>query len=299
MSQSPDLGGPAPEPAVPDFTAGPSERPPSISKRVKRRRKKNWAAILIPVFLCIGMVGGITYLFWPSDALEGTLTATVRPSTEIPLGQISGAETGADESAVEFVLSDLAENPQILKSSLVDTEIRGSADGLEFRLFPNENARVVMIDYSKNAKLKKYVEEFIDRMDKLRREELDTSSKAFIESYYGARRDNPRAAIPDLGTYRNSMVLTSMRGGFGHHLAAVAGKKAFPCVYEGDAKLYFIIPSSVKKFELKAYPNLETKVEFPGLYQVKVKTPKAVSTDKTQDEEPEPSDDDTEMTDDE
>jgi len=243
---------------------------------------------MVPLLLCGALIGGVSYFFWPSDALEGNLTGTVKSSESIPIGRLGRDAVDVPDDVADFVLSDLQESPQLLKSpGLMDTEIRANPEGLEFRVFLDDKAQLVAVDYSKNQKLRKYVEQFVESMDRVRRDQLKDSSKAFYTSWKKERTDRPSALPPDLGTYRDSIVLTSMRGGFGHHVVAVVGKRVYQCVYEADAKLYFVIPAAVSSFELRAHPKLETKTPFPGLYQVNVKESKAEPADTESEEQTE------------
>lgn len=269
-----------PEAGVPVF--GNVAPPASMAGRIRRRSRRSKSALIVPGILVLCLIGGIVYYVWPERSVDQLLRAKPVNAIELCFGEVDRDDIDTSENAYEFLVNDLSVAPQMLKSpGVMDTEIRASEGGLQFRLFLDPKAEMFELDPSKHRGLSEFLEDKAVKMDRARREKLDTMAAEFVAEWYTARRDNPRGRVKDFTTYRNQLVLNTMRGGLGYHVVAVVGKKAFECVLENDGKLYFILPKGTESFVLQTRPKIESGISLPGKYTVEVVETKSSKTGAT------------------
>lgn len=295
-----DLGNPSvtPAPDFPDLTSEPGAIPEFSSStdfavQVRQRQKKRSRAWILPVVLGSLLIGIVVYGFWPKQDLKFVLEARVVSSELIPVGRLHRSNMKADSEPLEFVLDDLEKEPQVLSSRQLPmgVELRASSQGLEFRVFEASGGRTVEVQMDGNPRFRRVLDEQAVALDKVRTREFETNALAFISEWYEARRDFRGRLPANLGDYRDSIALNSLRQALGYHLEAVIDNRRFPCVHQRERKLYFILPDDVKRFTLRSR-RIESGVSLPAglMFDVTIREPDSGNDESSESAEADASD---------
>ena len=73
--------------------------------------------------------------------------------------------------------------------------------------------------------------------------------------------------------FRDSVGLAGCVYGLGDNISARIDGKLYPCVYEDDNSVYFLLPRSASTFHVVGYRANGDASNFPGEYRVTIQTP--------------------------
>ena len=250
----------------------------SVTASVRRRSKRKLSGLWFVVICGGALVGGVAYLYLQmGPKLEGNRTGfqlrgfALRPKT------IGRRDIGVSDDVLDTVLAHFEEDPQRLDSHLIETEFRGSPAGLEVRIRPGTGTR--FFQFHVDQDLRGWADSHAAELDANRRSVLQKSVREMFEAWDLALRN--QTGIEDFASYRDRVGLNACIGGLGAHVSAQVGDQLYPCVYEEDAALYFLLPPSTKKFVIVGRHANGEKSLFLGRYTVTAKI-----KEKKADEEP-------------
>lgn len=177
------------------------------------------------------------------------------------------------------VLAYFESDPETMRSQFVETRFSATAEGLQIQVLTGSDSRFVRFPI--DADLRAWYNGHFDELEKTRAKSLSRSLKEFFTDWDVAIRNI--SGVEDPLKYRNSVGLTSCVGGLGYHVQAQAGKSLYPCVYEDDGNLYFLLPTKRDNFKIIGRRLTEKSLPiFPGKYDVSIrpdpKTPRSVVT---------------------
>ena len=170
----------------------------------------------------------------------------------------------------ENVLNHFAENRERLKSQLVETQFTATDAGLEIQILTGSATRFVRFRIDED--LRAWYDENYDQLESPRSKAIKKSLKDFFKDWDVAARN--QQGVEDFALYRDSVGLACSVDGLGFHVTARVGQSLYPCVYEDESSLYFLLPPSTKKFKIIGARMDKKKSQFPGEYNVTVKTTK-------------------------
>ena len=212
------------------------------------------------------MYAGYYWLNIPT--LEGTLTATALTDfTPQPrLAERELADVPAD--IAEKVLNELTVRPIRLQSNILNTEMKGTPQGIEVSIQAAPNFQFYEVHFRKHEFLSEYYEQNKSLLDRDRQEELRKGMTGlFEESHeYSFGSNSP----PDYKVYRDLICMNKMIGGLGYHLIAIVGKIEYSCVYEDVDAIYYLLPANVTRFTLVGRKKGNRPL-FPGKFTVEVR----------------------------
>lgn len=245
--------------------------PDSVAARVRRRQRrgKNWFVPILFGGLLLGAL--VVYYREPAVKLEGELEAIPLDDPALPPVTIDASLFEVNAEDRDFVLQDLANTPQLLRSpGFMDVEFRGTPEGLEIRVFGSPRTEFVAVNLSQDERLWDYVRRHATELDEPRRQEMKDALQKFASDWANARRNNPLGVIRDMLQYRNEIGLNATLGGIGYHVQAVVGGRTYRCVYQQDTRLYFLLPQGTDSFVLRGRRIQDREPKFPGTYRVDV-----------------------------
>lgn len=206
----------------------------------------------------------------------------------LPPKVVDNALIEVPEEVRRAVLLYFEENPERLRSDLVETEFRGSSEGLEVRILAGLQTMLYRVPLDPD--LEEWRDENLVELDQPRLALLKKSIKLFFEDWDVAIRN--QTGIEDFQSYRDRVGLTAAVGAFGYHVTAMIGTTQYPCIYENKDGIYFLLPRDTKSFRVAGDRTDDRPSLFPGEFEVVVrkgKTPRPPV--ETESSDPEPSND--------
>jgi hypothetical protein len=264
--------------ALPVRSAAPSvELPPPVidaplatMSRVRRQRHGRWGWV---VAACLVLaVGAASFIAWWRQAatLEGELTAHVVNDPVLPPRVVPKSELELPRAEVRDVLSRLEHNPVPLISSqgLATVHFQASDEGLLISVSPGSATVMYRVEIGQDAKLANYLRDHEAEYDRLRREAVSRSVSRLFQTL---QRVFAKEASPqELGQFRDSVGLAASVKGFGYFVHAVHQRRVYPCVFQDDEALYFLLPPGVKRFRIEGRALKNAPTFFPGRYDVRI-----------------------------
>jgi len=259
-------------PGIPrSLPQGPRQLPDSLLSRSKRKcRSGGMWMLLIVVLLLAGAAGGGLYWYQASAVLEGELTAAMVENPQLPLKIVPRSLIEMPPGEAEKILDDLERNPSNLVSSLglATVQFRGGPKGLMVAVSPGTATSLYRVDLSSDAKLRKYRQQHAAEFEQTRQEHLAIAVNRYFRTI--KQVSSKRSVASDLGTFRDSVGLAASVEGFGSVVQAVHNRQIYPCVYEDDDAIYFLLPAGVKQFQLRGKARRGSEPFFDGQFEVKV-----------------------------
>ncbi len=244
-------------------------RPGSIASRLKR--KKSGGSWLIPVGFGLLLCGAVGWFLWQQyqvERLSGELTAESASGLELPPAEINLAMFKQSPSEMKEVLAELEKAPVPISSELMRVQFGATKKAMTVRLNSGPQTEFYRVAVSDDPALINYRKNHTLKLEESREEELMRAATDFADEYQ--RVIGKKAEKSALNPFRNSLALPALVRGLGHHVEAVYGRSAYPCVYEDrEGGLYFLLPPGAKGFEITGRKH-NGRVAFAGKYQVKV-----------------------------
>ena len=216
----------------------------------------------------------ITVLWFLNDpsrfrgSLEGELSASyvtaevLEPRSIVPELMESRSEAYAE------LIASLGERPGRVHSNVMVVAFVESDGKMQVRVDPAREFRLVRVSLGQTESLKSFLESQSSRLESLRREDLAGSLGRLLSDWESARAGD--LAFEGWTGYRESVGLTALVGGLGHHLVARTGRQVLPCLYESDRAVFFLVPESLVEFQLVGRRRPDGSVPFPAEFTVRI-----------------------------
>ena len=252
-------------------TSAPRTRTNKRSRKIRRGknrgRKRNAGFLIVGSLVAVALLVSVLLfvLYEPPAKLEGNLTGSRITSVNIAPGVLVANDVNA--SAVQFAqaVQALQNEPLVLISELVRTEIRGKNNTIEVDISMTSSADFVAVQLTDSV-LQQYVSSNALVFGKQRLSQLRKSATQLVIEL--SRDGNRRLTNP--AGLRNTVALNLLRDGFGFVVDGAAGKRLCPCVYESANQIWFAVPAGTTSFEIRGRTIAELGQQFPGRYQVAV-----------------------------
>jgi len=255
---------------VPEFQSRPQA---SISSRVRRRRRKK-GGMGFPL-ACGGiLLLAVTVAWFLNDpsrfrgSLEGELSASYVTAEVLEPRSIDPELMESRSEAYAELIASLKERPGRVRSNVMVVAFVESDGKMQVRVDPAREYRLVRVGMGQTESLRVFAESQSSRLDGLRREDLAGSLGRLLSDWQSAVEAD--LAFEDWSGYRESIGLTALVGGLGHHAMARTGRQDLRCLYEGDGALYFLVPASLVEFRLVGRSRPDGSVPFPAEFTVRI-----------------------------
>lgn len=98
---------------------------------------------------------------------------------------------------------------------------------------------------------------------------LGKSLTEFFEAWDVAIRN--QKGVDQFMRFRDTVALSACVYGLGYNVSARLDGRLYPCVYEDDNSLYFLLPKGTKSFQVVGFHSNGDRADFPGEYRVTIK----------------------------
>ncbi|MDA0285525.1 MAG: hypothetical protein O3B13_20335 [Planctomycetota bacterium] len=241
----------------------------SIARQVRRRSKGKKSGLWFPVLCGIALVGGMSWLYVSQGpSLNGDRVAFFMKEEALEPRIVDRASIEVSEEIRDSVLMHFAEDRQRLKSQLMETQFSASAAGLEIQILTGSETRFVRFPIDKD--LRSWYTDHYDLLETPRRTSVKNALKTFFTDWDVAIRN--QQGVEDAAQYRDSVGLASSVEGLGFNVSAKIDQTLYPCVYEDAGFLYFLLPPTTQKFKVIGARVDRKKSNFPGEYDVTIRT---------------------------
>ncbi len=268
----PPVASPAPLPAGSGLApaavpASASTIEPSLSKRLRRQRRRT-LQVTIPIFFGAALLAALVWLYWEvTPELAGRLTAE-RVSEPPPPVLLTGEEFDVPAETREMVLEYLKERPERITTDVMQTEIRGRKQALQIAISSSTRTMFVVVDISQDPLLREFYDEHAEEILTLRERAFRRAGRRFFQSWAELIEARQSPNVELLMEHRNAFALSASVEGLGYIVHAMARDQPYPCVYERDNRLWFLLPRDVKSFLLEGRRMPDGTRPFPGRYTV-------------------------------
>jgi len=271
-----ELQFPAPPPVDGIPPVAPAQ---SIARQVRRRARKK-SNLWFPLLCGLALAGGLGWMYLNlGPDIDGKRIGYSQTGTMMQPKTVPPAMINVPPEIRSAVLAYFESDPETMRSQFVETRFSATPEGLQIQVLTGSDSRFVRFPI--DADLRAWYNDHFDELEQARGKGLSDSLKAFFTDWDVAIRNN--SGVEDPLKYRNSVGLTSCIGGLGYHVEVQAGKSLYPCVYEDDGNLYFLLPMKRDDFKIIGRRLTEKSLPiFPGVYDVSIrpdsKTPRSVVT---------------------
>ena len=270
ITNAPPIQFPGP-PITPDSAPGQPVVPinTSVASRVRRRAKGKKSGLWFPVLCGLALVGGMAWLYIDQlPNLHGDRVATFINTEALPPKIVSRSLIDVSDDVRTSVLNHFAENRERLKSQLVETQFSADSTGLEIQILTGSETRFVRFPIDND--LRTWYVDHYDELEKPRSRSVQQALSEFFNDWDVAVRN--QQGVEDFAVYRDSVGLGASVDGLGFNVCAKVDQTLYPCVYEDEGFLYFLLPPSTQKFKLVG-TRIDGKTSyFPGEFDVTIKS---------------------------
>lgn len=224
-----------------------------------------------PVVCGIALVAGVAWLWIPRANISGDRTAEfVTPEDGLPQKQLAASLADVKTSVRKRVLERFAFDSEWLRSSHAEVEFSAGNDGLVIRVVEGRETRFVRFRIDKG--LREWYDANVQQLDDGHKQQLGKSLTEFFEAWDVAIRN--QTGVDQVMRFRDTVGLAGCVYGLGYNVSARVDGRLYPCVYEDDRSLYFLLPRDTKKFQIVGFHSNGDPSDFSGEYRVTIKTPK-------------------------
>ncbi|MCH8829617.1 MAG: hypothetical protein IID45_08575 [Planctomycetes bacterium] len=262
--------------AAPVASPPAAVRPPTSYARLLKRRRSRRGWFWVPVFLGVLLVGGIAgWFFWQSGSkLRGELKAVQLVDEELKPRTLGYSDIDMDEYDVDRVLEYFKKDNHPIGTlegdrGLMLHEVESVGGGLEIRVFETKSMAFYRVNIAAEKPLLAYYKKHRKSLQKRRDKTLKSAATKFFKESLKTVEDEQRGS-PDYDLFRRDVAINVHVGGLGFHLVAIVDNTRYPCIYEDDEAIYFLLPKGIKSFQLKGRKFDDGTTPFPGRYTVKV-----------------------------
>ncbi len=240
----------------------------SIAASVRRRSKRKNSGLWFPVLCGAALVSGIGWLYLQQlPSLNGHRTAAFIKNESLPPKIVDKNLVDVSADVRTSVLNHFAENRERLKSQLVETQFTATDAGLEIQILTGSDTRFVRFPIDDD--LRTWYGENYDQLESPHSKAVSKALKDFFNDWEVAARN--QQGVENFAVYRDSVGLGCSVDGLGFNVCARIDQTLYPCVYEDEGFLYFLLPPSSSKFKVVGARVDGKKSYFPGEYDVTIK----------------------------
>ena len=274
----PAAAAPFPDVTAPTPGGGPVQPiilPPasSVAARTRRRSKKKKSGTIFALLCGVALTAGVGWLYSNAGPnLEKQRFAYTVENEVLPRKLVDNAFIKVPPEIRRAVLLYFQENPERLRNQILETEFHGTSVGLEVQILAGIQSMLYRVPI--DSDLRAWYDENLDTLSAPRAAWLESSLKKFFEEWDVAIRN--QSSIEDFQSYRDSVGINSAVGALGYHVSAVVGTSTrYPCVYEDDGAIYFLLPRDTTQFRVVGARVDDRASSFPGEFEVIVKKGKS------------------------
>jgi len=165
------------------------------------------------------------------------------------------------------VLERFADDSEWLRSSHAEVEFSAGNEGLVIRVAEGRETRFVR--FRIDPGLRDWYTANGQQLDDDHKTELGKSLTEFFEAWDVAIRN--QTGVDQVMRFRDTVGLSGCVYGLGYNVSARVDGNLYPCVYEDDSSLYFLLPRTTKKFQILGFHSNGDRADFPGEYRVTIK----------------------------
>lgn len=252
----------------------------SMARQVRRRARRKKGSLWFPILCGLALAGGLGWMYLNlGPDIDGERIGYSQTGTMMQPRTVPASMVDVSPEIQSAVLSHFETDSETFRSQFVETRFTATSGGLQIQVLTGSDSRFVRFPI--DSGLRAWYGSHVDELEKPRAKNFSKSLKEFFSDWDVAIRN--KSGVDDPLKYRNTVGLTACVGGLGYHVEAQAGKSLYPCVFEDDGNLYFLLPTNRDKFEITGRRVSEKgKIVFPGEYTVTIrpdpKTPKSVVT---------------------
>jgi hypothetical protein len=222
-----------------------------------------------PIVCGIALVAGVAWLWIPRANISGDRTAEfVTLQDGLPPKQVAASMADVKTSVRKRVLGRFVESSEWLRSSHAEVEFSGGNDAFVIRVVEGRQTRLVRFRIDQG--LREWYTANGKQLDDDHKASLGKSLTEFVEAWDVAIRN--QTGVDQFMRFRDTVGLAGCVYGLGSNVSARVDGKLYPCVYEDDNSLYFLLPRDTKRFQIVGFHSNGDPADFPGEYQVTIKT---------------------------
>ena len=188
----------------------------------------------------------------------------------LPPKQIAASLADVKTSIRRRVLGRFAEDSEWLRSSHAEVEFSAGNDGFVIRIVEGRQTRFVRFRIDQG--LREWYDANTKQLDEGHKAALGKSLTEFVKAWDIAIRN--QTGVNQIMRFRDTVGLSGCVYGLGYNVSARVDGKLYPCVYEDDSSIYFLLPRDTRKFQIVGFHSNGDPSDFPGEYRVAIKTPK-------------------------
>ena len=200
--------------------------------------------------------------------LNGPRVAYSQGAAMMPARTVSPSIAGLQQEIVSAVLLHFEEDPETLRTQLVETRFTTAGGDLQIQVLTGSDSHFVR--FPVDADLRSWYESNREDLEAPKRKNFTKSLKEFFTDWDVAIRN--QSGVENPLKYRDDVALTACVDGLGYHVQAMVGSNPFRCVFEDDGNLYFLIPRTHKEFRIVGRPlRIDGPSLFPGEYEITIR----------------------------
>ena len=223
-----------------------------------------------PILCGIALVLGVAWLWIPRADITGDRTAELVVGQDtLPPKQIAASLADTKPGIRERVIDYFARNSEWLRSSHAEVEFSAANESLILRIAAGRQTRLVRFRIDQG--LREWYDENGQQLDTEHKARLSESLSQFMDAWDVAIRN--QTGVEKFMQFRDSVGLAGCVYGLGDNISARIDGKLYPCVYEDDNSVYFLLPRSASTFHVVGYRANGDASNFPGEYRVTIQTP--------------------------
>lgn len=214
-------------------------------------------------------MAGVAWLWIPRANISGDRTAefVILQDGLAPM-RIAASMADVKTSVRKRVLGRFAEDSEWIRTKLAEVEFSAGNDAFVIRVVEGQQARFVRFRIDQG--LREWYTANGKQLDDNHKTALSKSLTEFVEAWDVAIRN--QTGVDQFMRFRDTVGLAGCVYGLGYNVSARVDGKLYPCVYEDDNSLYFLLPRDTKRFQIVGFHSNGDPADFPGEYQVTIKT---------------------------
>lgn len=243
-----------------------------LSKSKSKRGTPAWVWVMA-VIVVLGGGGAAGAIYWLQNAttLEGELEGQFVENPSLPPSVVPKKMIDLPLADADKIFLQLEKNPIPLASStgLAAVQFQANDEGLVVVVAPGASTALYRVDVTGDKKLRKFLREHAENYEHVRYDDLSVAVNKLFRILKRAQKSKGKTDV-DLKEFRDSVGFTAPVRGLGHFVTAVHRKQLYPCVYEDDDALYFLLPPGTKQFHIRGKSQKRGEPYFPGEFDVTV-----------------------------
>lgn len=205
----------------------------------------------------------------PQANISGDRSAQVFTQDSLPPKLVAASLADVKAAVRGTVLQRFAEDAERLRSSHADVEFSATNDGLMISVAAGRETQFVRFRIDQG--LREWYDANGKELDADHKLNLSQALTEFFEAWDVAIRN--QKGVEQFMRFRDSVALSGSVYGLGYNVSARIDGKLYPCVYEDDNSLYFLLPRKTKSFQIVGFHANGDPADFPGEYRVTIKSP--------------------------